>query len=96
MTTRYVYLVRMTWTGRTAVRIVLQTPIRSIRLTAEWTGRFRRVVRFEGPDFPSGGLQFLLAGAWCQELDTTRAWLRESGAAIADDPPTGTSLGARQ
>jgi hypothetical protein len=91
VTTRYVYLVRMTWTGRTAVRIVLQTPIRSIHLTAEWTGRFQRVVRFEGPDFPPRGLQFLIAGAWCQELDTTRAWLREAGAAIADAPRTSRS-----
>ena len=96
VTTRYVYFVRMTWTGRAAVRIVLQAPIRSIRLTAERTGRLRRVVRFEGPDFPPNGLQFLIAGDWCQELDTTRARLREGGAAIAETPRVIRSLSARQ
>jgi hypothetical protein len=73
VTTRYVYLIRMSSDGRKPLYITLQTLVTSVGITSEQAGHRWRVIRFTGPDFPTDGRQFLVEGAARANVDSILA-----------------------
>jgi hypothetical protein len=68
VTTRFVYLIRLPSNRRGRSRF-MRCPIACVRVAADRTSRFRRVIRLEGPDLPVDGLQFLVTGQWRHDVD---------------------------
>jgi hypothetical protein len=82
VTRRRVYLMPLGKRRRDRRAAILRTPVGCTRISHERRGRFRSVVRIEGPAFPLRGLQFLVAGDRRANLDSTLAAIR-SGADAA-------------
>ncbi len=95
VTTRYVFLVRMTSNGRKFVRIESRTPLASVSGTDERAGYRRRIIRLAGPYFPKQGLQFLVTGGRRADLDGVLAAISAGHDAVEPPPAAAASQNLR-
>jgi hypothetical protein len=91
VTTSRVYLIPTPTSRRGRARAITRTPVACVRVGHERTGRFRRVIRLEGPAFPPKGVQFLVTGAWRADLDGVLAAISAGHAAVEPPPPAAAS-----
>jgi len=94
VTTSRVYLIPVPTSRRGRVRAITRTPVACVRVAHERAGRFRHVIRLEGPAFPATGVQFHVTGGWRADLDGVLAAIRTADARNPA-PPAVASLDPR-
>jgi hypothetical protein len=95
VTTSRVYLIPTPRSRRGRARAITRTPVACVRVGHGRAGRFRRVVRLEGPAFPPKGVHFLVTGAWRADLDDVLAAISTGHAAVEPPPAAAARLDPR-
>ena len=95
VTTSRVYLIRTQTSRRGRAHAITRTPVACVRVGHGRAGRFRRVIRLEGPAFPPKGVQFLVTGAWRADLYVVLAAISAGHDAVEPPPAEATSRDLR-